>query len=93
MPSLKTVERQIGNLEDFDVTIRHRDGRDARGDRQGLPGYAYERQAKGSMTVSKWRKHRFNQYYSGWQVDVLNADGDAVPGHTKLLKVRESYAE
>ena len=93
MPSVKTIERQIGNLEEFDVTIRHPDGRDARGDRKGLPGYAYERRAKDGMTISDWKQRRFSQYYSGWEVDVLDADGEAVAGNTILGTVRASYEE
>ena len=93
MPSVKTVERQIGNREGFDVTVRHQDGRDARGDRKGLPGYAFERRAKDGMTVSDWKKQRFSQYYSGWEIDVLDASGDPVAGNTLLQTVRESYEE
>ena len=37
MASVKTVERQIGELEGFDVVIRHRSGRDARSDGTGIP--------------------------------------------------------
>ena len=93
MPSVKTVERQIGNREGFDVTIRHPDGRDARGDRRGLPGYAFERAARDAMTVADWKDRRFSQYYSGWEVDVLDANGDSVAGNTLLRTARESYED
>ena len=42
MPKVKSLERAIANVEGFEVTIRHADGRDMRGDQQGLPGYECE---------------------------------------------------
>ena len=45
------------------------------------------------MSVSDWKRRRFNQYYSGWDVDVLDADGELVNGNTLLGTVRASYEE
>ena len=91
MPSIKTVERNIGNLEGFDVTIQHPDGRDVRSDKAHLPGYKFEKGAKGSMTVKAWKKKRFAKVYAGYKCEVLDAAGKPVHGGTLLRKVRESY--
>ena len=93
MAQLKSVERQIANLEGFEVTIRHPDGRDIRGDRQGLPGYTYLNAAKNDFTVGQWRDQRFRKAYPGFDVTVWNADGSEAHGATKLATVRDSYLE
>ena len=95
--SVKTVERQIGNLEGFDVVVRHPDGRDARSDLgsgggRTLPPYnRFALAAKGTLTVAQWKKVRFSQVYSNWDCDVLDGAGAAVSGGTLLRTVRESY--
>lgn len=97
MASVKTVERQIGNLEGFDVVIRHPDGRDARSDlgsgsRPGLPSYnRHTNAARGAWTVHHWKEVRFAQLYSGWDCDVLDVHGEPVIGNTLLRSVRETY--
>lgn len=93
MAQLKSVERQIANLEGFEVTILHPDGRDARGDKQGLPGYPYLNAAKNDFTVGQWRDQRFSNAYPGFAVRVWNADGSEAHGATKLATVRDSYLE
>ncbi len=92
MPKVKRVETQIWDLEGFEVTIRYEDGRDVRGDRQGLPSYTHlERAAKKNMTVAQWINQRFRRYYPGFDVDVLAGDGEAAQGRTLLRTVRDSY--
>lgn len=91
MPSIKTIERNIGNLEGFDVTIQHPDGRDVRSDKGHLPSYKFEKGAKGTMTVKQWKKKRFAKMYAGFTCEVLDATGKAVHGGTLLQKVRASY--
>lgn len=95
MPSVKTVERQIGNLEGFDVRLLHRDGRDVRSDMDGLPGYSarFERAAKDSMTVADWKDGRFRTVYPGYDCEVLDADGKPVHGTSLLSSVRATYRE
>jgi len=93
MASVKTIERQIGNMERFDVIICHRDGRDVRSDRTGLPGYEFQKCAKGRMTVAQWKETRFYPGFSGWEVEVLDADGRPCQGNTLLGSVRETYEE
>ena len=92
MPKVKRVEKQIWDLEGFAVTIRYEDGRDVRGDRKGLPSYSHlERAAKNSMTVAQWKDQRFRDRYPGFDVDVLDGDGEAAHGGTLLGTVRDSY--
>ena len=94
MPKVKNVEKRIWDTEGFAVIIRHGDGSDMRGDKNGLPQYnKFERMAKNDMTVSDWKAIRFAGIYPGLGVDVLDGDGTAVPGNTKLGTVRDSYAE
>jgi hypothetical protein len=39
MAKVKNVEKQIWDIEGFDVVIRHKDGGDVRGDKGGLRLY------------------------------------------------------
>lgn len=91
MPSIKFVERQIGNLEGFDVQFLHLNGRDVRSDRLKIPSYQFERAAKGSMTVSEWVQGRFLSAYPGFECEVLDSDGQPCHGNTQLSSVRDSY--
>jgi hypothetical protein len=93
MPKLKSIERKIGNVEGFEVTIRHADGRDMRGDKEGLPPYQYLIAAKNDFTVAQWREQRFKQVYPGYEVTVLLADGNEAHGVMRLATVRDSYLE
>jgi len=90
---LKNVEERIWNTEGFAVTIRHADGRDMRGDRDGIPMYNYDRMARNATTVAEWRSQRFQPNYPGFAVDVLDAWGEAAAGNTLLSTVRDSYVE
>ena len=80
MPKVKNVEKRIWDTEAFDVIIRHTDGRDMRGD-------------KNDVTVADWKARRFAGIYPGLAIDVLDGDGNAVAGNTKLGTVRDSYAD
>ncbi|WP_363796818.1 hypothetical protein ABU614_16315 [Lysobacter firmicutimachus] len=92
MPKIKAVEKRIWDVEGFDVQF-HQNGKDVRGDKQGVPQYGYERAAKNDMTVSEWRDTRFHNSYPGYQVEVLDGDGAFVHGGTKLGTVRDTYEE
>ncbi len=91
MPRLKTVVKKIVRVEEFEVRFHHPDGRNMRSDRTGVPQYDYVRKAKGNMTVREWKDQRFYPNYVGFEIDVLNADGTAVAGNTRLSTVRDSY--
>jgi hypothetical protein len=93
MALLKNVEKRIWDIEGFAVTIRHDDGRDMRGDRTGIPMYDFARMARNSITVSTWKEQRFLPKYPGFDVDVLDGFGNAVPGNTLLATVRNSYTD
>jgi hypothetical protein len=93
-PTLENVEKRIWDVEGFAVIIRHSDGRDMRGDSEGIPQYnRFERMAKNDMTVADWKTKRFYIVFPGLDVDVLDRNGDAVAGNTKPGTVRDSYAE
>lgn len=91
MPKLKNVEKKIWEIEGFAVSFKHANGKDIRGDKDGIPQYYYERQAKNDSTVSEWKKGRFKKCYPGYEVDVLDADGVSVKGQTKIGTVRDTY--
>ena len=93
MPKLKSVERRIANVEGFEVSVRHADGRDMRSDREGLPMYPYQNAAKNDQTVAQWRETRFKQTYPGLEITVWLADGTEAHGVTKLSTVRDTYLE
>lgn len=93
MALVKNVEKHILDIEGFAVTIRHADGREMRGDRTGIPMYDFERMARNSITVSAWKKQRFLPKYPGFDVNVLDAFGNAAAGNTLLAPVRDSYTD
>ena len=92
MPKVKNVEKKIWDVEGFDVCFKH-GGKDVRGDKTGLPQYSYDRCAKNEMTVAEYKKKRFGPNYPGYELDILDGDGNLVSGQTKLSTVRDSYAE
>lgn len=93
MATVKTVERKIRKVDGFDVVIRHRDGSDVRGDLRGLPTYPYKRALSEDATASSWIKGRFSKVYPGYQVDVIDGEGNPVKGNSKLKTVRGTYEE
>lgn len=93
MALVKNVEKRIWDVEQFQVVIRHGDGRDMRGDRTGIPMYPFERMAKSSMTVAQWKDQRFNPSYPGFDVDVMDVVGNFAAGNTQLSTIRDSYLE
>jgi hypothetical protein len=95
MATIKRVENQICQVEDFDVIFVTEDGRDVRGDRTGIPGYSnkFENRAPGRMTVEGWKERRFRTLYPGFEAEVLLADGTHARGNTLLDSVRASYED
>ena len=92
MPKVKAVEKRIWDVEGFAIEFQQH-GRDVRGDREGVPQYSYERAAKNDMTVSQWRDVRFLPSYPGFDVVVIDGDGNEVHGGTKLGTVRDTYSD
>ena len=93
MALVKNVEKRIWDIEQFAVVIRHADGKDMRGDKTGIPMYAFDRMAKNSITVAAWREQRFKASYPGLEVDVLDGFSDVAAGNMLLSSVRDSYFE
>jgi hypothetical protein len=91
MSSVANVERKIKRIEGFRVRTLHLSGKDVRGDRAGLPQYAYHRAAENDITVETWKTTRFRPSYPGFEVDVVDRRGNSVQGNTKLETVRASY--
>ena len=91
MSSIANVERKIKRIEGFRVRILHLTGADVRGDREGLPQYAYHRAAENDITVETWKTQRFRPSFPGFEVDVMDVRKNSVQGNTKLGTVRESY--
>ncbi len=93
MPKVGRVELRINQIEGFLVRIKHLGGADVRSDRAGLPTWPYERAAKDAWTVADWKRERFTPTYPGFNVEVLDGDGNPVPGQTRLENLRDTYAE
>lgn len=92
MPTVKNIERKIGNIEGFDVVMKQ-EGENVRGDKKLQKQYSKQIAAKGTYTVAKWIKKRFKVDFPGYDVDVLFFDGDKATGNTLLSTVRDSYTE
>ena len=84
-----TVANEIAAVEGFDVVFTYPDGSDP-SDRR-IPEYPYQRAAKGTFTVSKWRNARIAATYDGFHVDVLDPNGEPVHGKTLLSNLRQRY--
>jgi len=87
------VELRISQIEGFLVKIQHLTGADVRSDRAGMPAWPYERAAKDSWTVAQWKRERFQPVYPGFNVEVVDGDGNLVHGGMRLESVRDTYAE
>ena len=85
------LERQIREVEGFDVAIIWPDGENIRGDYEGARTYRYTRAARDSWTVAEWKRERFHHLNPHFDVDILDNDGDPVSGRYTLGTVREDY--
>ena len=48
--------------------------------------------ARDSWSVARWKQERFRSVYPGFEVEILDGDGQPVEfGQTLLETVRESY--
>ena len=91
MASVKTIERNIGKLEGFDIRFCHLDGADVHSDKTLIPAYPFEFAADGSMTVLAWKEQRFIRAYPDFKVEILDASGQECDGEMLLSNVRDSY--
>ena len=46
-----------------------------------------------TLTVAEWTKKRFKQKYPGYDVQVLDAEGNKVVGNSTLETIRNTYVE
>lgn len=74
------LERKISSIEGFDIRILQ-NGKDVRSDKGGFEDWPYQRQSKGSMTVSDWIS-KFQNQYPGYEVEILSR------GNTLLKNIR-----
>ena len=93
MARVGRVELRISQIEGFLVKIQHLTGADVRSDRSGMPAWPYERAAKDAWTVAEWKRERFQQTYPGFNVEILDGDGNPVHGGMRLENVRDTYVE
>jgi hypothetical protein len=91
MAKVKNVEIKILETEGFEVRIKN-NGKDLRGDKGGLPQWPGLRASRNAMTVSQW-KGKFSNKYPGYEVDVLDVNGEVVSGNTLLATVRDTYID
>lgn len=91
MSKVKNIEKRIWDREGFDVKII-KDGKDVRSDKTGLHQWPGKRQSKNGMTVGGF-KEKFSEIYPGYDIEVLDSDGNPVHGATHLGTVRDTYIE
>jgi hypothetical protein len=86
-----TLEMKIARVEGFQVRVLW-DNRNVRSDREGMPPWPYEIAARDAWTVARWKQDRFVSCYPGFDVEVLDGDGNVVEhGRTLLETVRDTY--
>ena len=91
MPKVSYIEKTVWDIEGFQIRITQ-NGVDVRGDKVLPRQYIAARMSKNSFTVSEW-KAKFQSQFPGFDVDVLDADGNAVRGNTLLSTVRDTYLD
>jgi hypothetical protein len=88
---VRNLEGKIEDVEGFEVNFLHPSGSDVKGHKDIGGDYGYDYKAKEGYTVSNWVENRFKKNFPGYDVEVLDGDGEPVPGNTKLETVRSSY--
>jgi len=89
---VRSLKKQIKEIEGFDVDICGPDGKKVRGDYGGAHKHDYKRMAPGYYTISRWISERFERYNPHFIVKVKDGDGNIIEfNNTKLETVRETY--
>ncbi len=92
MATVRVIEAQIKELENFDVHFIHPDSkRRLHGRLKGLPDYPYTEPAPDNMSANRWRRLRFDPLYSDYQARVLMGSGEDSRGTERLFAIRRSY--
>lgn len=90
MPKVENIEKRIYDVEEFEVNILTPDRKNVRGDALLPKQYEANRMTKNSFTVAEW-KSKFKTQFPGYDVEVLDGNGNNVDGHTLLSTIRDSY--
>jgi hypothetical protein len=88
---VRNLERKIRDIEGFELNFLHPDGRDVKGNKEIGGDYQYSQKAPSRYTVSNWKENRFGDNFPGFDVEVLDGEGESVQGNTRLDTVRNSY--
>lgn len=93
MKQVRTHERNILELERFKVIMTTEEGTDLKAHKRIGGAYDYGKAAPEAYTVSEWKRKKFNECFAGFDVIVLNGNGERVRGNTLLKNVRATYNE
>jgi len=91
VPSIERIAAEIEKFEGFAVRIRPVAKQSTV--KTNLRSYSrsHERIARASFSVADWRRHRFDEVYPEYDVEVLFGDGRVASPRTLLSKIRASY--
>ncbi len=91
MPKVKFVEKTIFSIEGFEVRIT-KNGKDVRDDASLPTNFISGKMTKNAANASYF-KDKFCKQFPGYEIDVLDVNGNKVRGNTLLATVRDSYLE
>lgn len=92
MVEVRYLEKQIKDVEGFDVDVCWPDGTNVRGDYGGAHTYGYKRMAPEYYTISRWISERFDWRNPHFIVKVKDGNGNIIKYNNKKLKtVRDTY--
>lgn len=90
MATSRELEAQISSVERLEVRLVNENGRRVRADAEGFADYPYQNAANRNLTVAAWKEARFAQHYDGYEIDVINANGESARGNTLLTNLRRN---
>lgn len=89
MPTVEDFEVQVYKVERVRVRLKHPDGKDVRGDKQGLRAYDVDSPRPDSFTVRDFKDFLRQHFVGiGIEVEVLDARGRLAHGNMLLEKLR-----
>ena len=89
MPQIKTVQREVEEVEGFQIRLIARDVKTS----ARIVSYraTYLRSARNSFTVNDYIRCRASVFFPNFETIVLFADGSPARGRTKLARIRATY--
>ena len=81
---VRDFEQAVFEIEDVAIRIRASLNEE-------VDDYEYERQASGGTSVTSWLDTRVRPKLRGHQVSVVDGEGHAPHGRTKLERLRATY--